>query len=146
MQPTPPVRPTPAGRPVAHLGRILPLQLRFRLGWYIPGVGVTHESPAMRRLLALSFATMIVGMCALTASSQPPPEGKHGKKGGPPGFELGKVLPPFVREELDLTDEQEKQLAALEQEVKRKLEKILTPEQQKKAASAPPADGAAAGL
>src|SRR5690348_2238361 len=121
MQPIPPVRPGfRPGSPLAHPGRILPLQLRFRLGWYIPSVSITHESPAMRRLLALAFATMIVGMCALTASSQPPPEGKHGRKGGPPGFELGRVLPPFVREELDLTDEQEKQLAALEREVKQK--------------------------
>ena len=54
----------------------------------------------MRRSLALAFAAMVVGMCVLTASSQPP-EGKGGKKGGPPGFELGRVLPPFVREELD---------------------------------------------
>jgi hypothetical protein len=94
----------------------------------------------MRRLLALAFAMMVVGMCALTASSQPP-EGKGGKKGGPPRFELGRVLPPFVREDLDLTHEQEKQLTALEQEVKQKLEKILTAEQQKKAASARPPMG-----
>jgi hypothetical protein len=91
-------------------------------------------------LLALAFATVLLGMCALTASSQPP-EGKGGKKGGPPGFELGRVLPPFVREDLDLTDEQEKQLAALEQEVKQKLKKILTVEQQKKAASSRPPMG-----
>jgi len=94
----------------------------------------------MKRYLALAFATMVVGMCALTASSQPP-EGKHGKKGGPPGFELGRVLPPFVREDLDLTDEQEKQVAALENEVKEKLKKILTAEQQKKAARARPPMG-----
>jgi hypothetical protein len=97
----------------------------------------------MRRLLALAFAVMAIGMCALTASSQPP-EGKGGpggKKGGPPGFELGKLLPPFVRDELELTDDQEKQIVALEQEVKQKLEKILTAEQKKKAASARPPMG-----
>ena len=96
----------------------------------------------MRRLLALAFVTAVVGMCALTASSQPP-EGKggRGKKGGMPGFELGRVLPPFVREDLDLTAEQEKEIAALEQEVKQKLDKILTADQKKKAASARPPFG-----
>ncbi|HEX3149283.1 MAG TPA: hypothetical protein VHR66_14510 [Gemmataceae bacterium] len=94
----------------------------------------------MKRYLALTFAVLIVGLCVLTASSQPP-EGKGGpggKKGGPPGFELGKVLPPFVREELDLTADQEKAIAALEEEVKAKLDKILTAEQKKKAAGARP--------
>ena len=47
----------------------------------------------MRRLLALAFATAVVGICALTATSQPP-DGKDGPprgrgpggkgKGGPP--------------------------------------------------------------
>jgi hypothetical protein len=95
--------------------------------------------------LALAFATTIFGVCALTATSQPPegrsgPGGK-GKKGGPAGFELGKVLPPFVREELDLTDEQEKAIAELEQEVKGKLEKVLTAEQRQRAESARPPMG-----
>jgi len=88
----------------------------------------------MKRWMALAFATAVVGLCALTASSQPP-EGKGGptgKKGGPPGFAAGKVLPPFVRDQLDLTAEQEKQLDELEAEVKRKLDKILTDEQKKK--------------
>ena len=66
-------------------------------------------------------------------------EGAPGKKGGPPPrFELGKVLPPFIREDLDLTAEQEKQIAALEREVKEKLSKILTPEQVRKIRSARP--------
>lgn len=97
----------------------------------------------MRRLFALAFTTAVVGMCALTASSQPP-EGKGppgGKKGGLPGFELGRVLPPFVRVDLDLTADQEKQLAALEAEVKQKLEKILTADQKKKLADLRPPMG-----
>src|SRR4051794_10344663 len=94
----------------------------------------------MKRYLALAFATAVVGMCALTASSQPP-EGKGGpggKKGGPPGFVLGRVLPPLVRQDLNLTADQEKAIAALEEEVKAKLDKILTAEQKKKAAGARP--------
>jgi len=85
-----------------------------------------------------------VGLLISTAFSQPP-EGKEDKKEpakegdrkgppaggkkGPPKFVLGKVLPPHVMEGLDLTTEQEKQLAELEKLVKAKLEKILTADQ-----------------
>ena len=116
---------------------------RFRLasGW--PGTfpPSPHHPPAreseMKRPLALAFTAAVVGVCALTAMSQPPEgRGPGGKKGGPPGFELGRVLPPFVRDDLDLTADQERQLAALEAEVRQKLEKILTVEQRKRAAGA----------
>jgi Spy/CpxP family protein refolding chaperone len=96
----------------------------------------------MKRPLALAFTAIVVGVCALTAMSQPPEgRGAGGKKGGPPGFELGRVLPPFVHDDLDLTADQEKQIAALEEEVKQKLEKILTAEQRKKAVGARPPFG-----
>ena len=39
------------------------------------------------------------------------------------------MLPPRAQEQLNLTADQQKQLVALEAEVKAKLEKILTPEQ-----------------
>lgn len=55
-----------------------------------------------------------------------------GDKKGPPPFELGKVLPPFVRDQLRLTEEQEKQIQDLEKDVKEKLQKILTEDQQKR--------------
>jgi hypothetical protein len=93
----------------------------------------------MRRYLALAFSVAAVGICVMSASSQPP-QGK-GKKGGPGPFELGRVLPPHVRSELDLSTEQEKQIAELEKEVKQKLAKILTAEQQKKAESIRPPFG-----
>lgn len=85
-------------------------------------------------LLAFSAAAFFVA--SSEAVSQPPDGGK-GKKGGkqkgpPPRFVLGKVLPPFAHDELNLTAEQEKLLADLEKEVKAKLEKILTAEQKKK--------------
>jgi hypothetical protein len=70
-----------------------------------------------------------------TAVSQPP-EGKGGKgkgdKKGPPRYELGQLFPPFVRDQLDLTPEQAKQVAELEATVKRRLEKVLTAEQKQK--------------
>jgi hypothetical protein len=39
------------------------------------------------------------------------------------------VLPPFVRDQLDLTDEQEESLSKLDEEVRGRLESILTDEQ-----------------
>ena len=83
----------------------------------------------------LTFAAAAFVVASSEAWSQPP-DGGRGKKGAkekgrPPRFALGKVLPPFAREELNLTDEQQKQLAELEREVKAKLEKILTAEQKK---------------
>jgi Spy/CpxP family protein refolding chaperone len=67
----------------------------------------------------------------LPAGQRPPgreggPGGVGNARGGPGGIRL---LPPRAQEELNLTDEQKKQIAALEAETKAKLEKILTPEQ-----------------
>ena len=58
----------------------------------------------------------------------PPPR----RKGPPPPFEPGKVLPPRLRDELELTREQQQQLAKLEIEVKERFLYILTDEQKKK--------------
>src|SRR5262245_25766347 len=83
--------------------------------------------------VVLASALLVVAV----ASSQPPrkdgdkkgpPEGK----GPPPRFELGRVLPPPLVEELELTREQHAEIAKLEKEVKERLSKILTAEQKKK--------------
>src|SRR5579872_33262 len=98
-------------------------------------------------LASVCFSAAIV----LTASSQPPPGQPKDKKGpgdkekGPPRYELGKLLPPFVREGLKLTKEQEKQLSDLEAEVKEKLGKILTDEQKKMIESLRPPGGPGGG-
>ena len=61
-------------------------------------------------------------------------KGPGGDKKGPPmGFELGKVLPPHIADTLELSEEQLKQIADLEKDVKAKLIKILTAGQVKKA-------------
>lgn len=81
-------------------------------------------------LAVLSFSAAL----ALTSVAQPPgqPKDKKGDKGkGPPPFQPGTVLPPGLRAELKLTPEQEKQLVALEADVKQKLNMILTDEQKK---------------
>lgn len=86
-----------------------------------------------------------VGLLIISTAFSQPPQGKEDTKGstkesekkgpgggakkGPPKFELGKVLPPHVMERLELTDEQQKQLAELEKTVKAKLQKILTADQ-----------------
>ena len=86
----------------------------------------------------------IMAAFVLIAASQPPGGGRKGDKGdkgekgekgekgdrkGPPRWELGKVLPPFVRDQLELTEEQQKQIATLEKDVKDRLLKILTTDQ-----------------
>ena len=87
-------------------------------------------------ILALALG---VSAWSLTAQDQggPPPSGERpppgaGSQGGPGrgpgGFHL---LPPRAQEQLNLTADQQKQIAALEVEVKAKLEKILTPDQLK---------------
>jgi Spy/CpxP family protein refolding chaperone len=83
----------------------------------------------------LGAVALLACMVAVAASQRPDDrDGKGpGKKGPPPkGFELGKLLPPHIMEELELTPAQEKQLRELEKETRKKLQKILTPEQQKR--------------
>jgi EF hand len=57
------------------------------------------------------------------------PGGGFGPPGGPP--RPGQVLPPFVQERLNLTEEQKKQIADLQKDVDTKLAKILTEDQKK---------------
>ena len=74
-----------------------------------------------------------------------PPRKSEGGRGGPegggppPGFHL---LPRFLVDKLNLSEDQRKQIEELEQETKAKLNKILTPEQQKiMAETRPPRPG-----
>jgi hypothetical protein len=109
----------------------------------------------MKKLLLGLVALGLCGVCVLLAEPPgggggdrkgPPRDGPpggpgDGPRGGPPRFELGHVLPPFVRDQLDLTEEQEKQIADLEKEVKAKLSKILTREQLQKVRTMRPPRG-----
>jgi hypothetical protein len=75
----------------------------------------------------------------------PPPGGPGGPGGGPPRFELGKVLPPHIRQQIELTKDQEKELAELEKTVKEKLDKLLTADQKKTIENAGPPTGGPGG-
>src|SRR5665213_884002 len=83
-------------------------------------------------LCGLSLAT---GAGAADEANGPPPRQEGGAGGPPPGYHL---LPRFTLEKLNLTDDQQKQVAALEQEVKDKLAKILTADQMKTLETARP--------
>ncbi len=90
--------------------------------------------PSLLRFSAMAATLLAVLLVGLAMSQPPgdrtnPPPGKE--KGPPPRFELGRIFPPPLREELQLTPEQEKELAALEKELKVKLTKILTDKQKK---------------
>ncbi|QEG30551.1 hypothetical protein GobsT_53560 [Gemmata obscuriglobus] len=99
----------------------------------------------MKRAL-FGLAAFVAGVALMTSSAvSQPPDGKGGKgagKGGMrAGFKLGTILPPFMVEELKLTDEQKTQLADLEKDVKTKLDKLLTDEQKKSLENARPGGG-----
>jgi hypothetical protein len=59
----------------------------------------------------------------------PPFRGHDEGAGGPREGGFGKFIPPHVRPRLDLTADQEKQIADLEKEVRDRLRKILTKDQ-----------------
>ncbi len=91
----------------------------------------------MRKSWVITWVLFLLAGFALTTSfAQPegcdegkkgPPPGMH--KGGPPPWKPGKIMPPHVKDALDLSAEQEKALVDLEHDVKAKILTILTDEQ-----------------
>jgi Spy/CpxP family protein refolding chaperone len=86
---------------------------------------------------------LALGASTCLLSAQPdnqPPGGQGGQRpgrrqsGGPGGMEHGgfHVLPPFVQDKLNLTDDQKKQIEELEKQTKAKLDSILTDDQKQK--------------
>ncbi len=95
---------------------------------------------------SLWLIVAVVGLLALAGErvlSQPPQdrEPRDGRppvrRAGPPPngrpapWEPGKVMPPHVRRELRLSEDQNKQLAGLEKEVKERILRILSEDQKK---------------
>lgn len=87
--------------------------------------------------LGVSAWTLTAQDQGAAAPSGDRPPGREGGMRGPggaggPGGQGGlHLLPPRAVEQLKLTADQQKQVAALEAEIKAKIEKILTPEQLK---------------
>ena len=116
-------------------------------GWRTGAAGaITTTKGNIMKKSAILLA-LALGVSAMTTMAQDqggtPPAGDRppGADGGPgrmggPGGERGQggfhLLPPRAKEALNLTSDQEKDLAALEADTKAKLEKILTPEQMTK--------------
>ena len=111
----------------------------------------------MNRLSSLMLAFALTGsaLVALPATADrpdappPPPREDGGGPGGPNGDRPDRpgppggvhVIPRFAQDKLKLTDDQRKQIAELEKEMKDKLARILTPEQLKTLEQArPPRD------
>ncbi|TWU23258.1 hypothetical protein Pla52o_27940 [Novipirellula galeiformis] len=67
-------------------------------------------------------------------------QGGHGGPGGPPP-RPGQVLPDFVAQSLNLTERQQRQLAALQADVDKRLAGLLTDEQQQQLQNPPPRPG-----
>jgi hypothetical protein len=87
---------------------------------------------AMKKTWLAALALGAALLCAASACTPPddaPPPKKGGPPPPPPRFELGRVLPPHFRDELDLTEVQEAELDELEQEVRQRVLKLLSPEQ-----------------
>lgn len=86
-------------------------------------------------LIALAIGASTCLLQAQPDNQPPGAPGEGGQRpgrrqfGGPGGFH---VIPPFAQQQLNLTDDQKKQIEALEKDTKAKLDNILTDEQKKK--------------
>jgi Spy/CpxP family protein refolding chaperone len=86
--------------------------------------------------LLIAFLTVV----AAQPPGEPPSKGDKAKgrpRDGGPGGGVH-IIPPFVRDSLNLTEDQQKKIADLEKEMTDKLMKILTAEQQKQLKEARP--------
>src|SRR5258708_33939291 len=113
-------------------------------------VSTEGKERPMKKCLAVILPLGALMVWAYSATAQPPnppdreiktqtppggPRGGRPGNGPPPGqphWQLGKVIPPPLQDELDLTVDQRKQLIDIEYDVKEKVMKMLTSEQKKK--------------
>ncbi|WP_404309056.1 hypothetical protein [Neorhodopirellula lusitana] len=90
----------------------------------------------MKRKLLLTCVAVFASGFAMLAIAQEP------RGGGPVGRpKPGEILPEFLRQALNLTDRQSKQLSSLQTMVDGRLEKLLTDEQRQQLESAQPPGG-----
>src|SRR5262245_47545147 len=99
----------------------------------------------MKLKLSCQVVLLLLGICFLGTADLRSQEPKE-PPGGPP--EPGTLIPPFVRDKVKLTQTQERQVGALEQDVKARVKKILTDVQMglfNEAMRQPPPQGGAPG-
>jgi hypothetical protein len=84
----------------------------------------------MLKTIVAAFAIGTFGALFVTGMEQPEGKGKGPKD--KKGWEPGKIIPPHVRDALDLTEDQQKKIEELEKEVRSKLLKIFTDEQKQR--------------
>ncbi len=80
------------------------------------------------RSLKFGFAALTISAGLIMACNAQPP---GDRKGPPPQWNPVHLFPPDIRESLNLTEQQEKQIDDLEKEVRGKVDKILTAQQRK---------------
>ena len=80
------------------------------------------------RSVKFGLATLTISAGLIMACNAQPP---NGRKGPPPQWNPVHVFPPDLRDSLDLTEKQEKQIDDLEKEVRGRIDKILTAEQRR---------------
>jgi hypothetical protein len=105
----------------------------------------------MKQSIIAMLGVGALAVAFLTGMAEQPDKEKGPKKGPPPekkGWEPGKIIPPHIRDGLELTEAQEKKIADLEKEVRGKLLSIFTEEQKRriqelndKGPKGPPKDG-----
>jgi hypothetical protein len=111
--------PSPGASLVPKLGQMVPQQLHPRL----------ELTPAQRKEL-IALDSEVAGKLDKILSDDQKKQAAQPGKGAPAG-EPGQVLPAGMRKRLKLTADQEKQLAALQQEAEGKLDKVLDEKQRK---------------
>jgi len=79
-----------------------------------------------RAAITIALALAVSTFSALAQNTTNLPPAGNGPGRGPGGFH---ILPPRASEQLNLTADQQKQLADLEADIKTKIETILTPAQ-----------------
>lgn len=105
----------------------------------------------MKRSLLTLLPVAAVIAWALVAAAQPPdrpdggpppqddqqgdgrrgPQSDRSRRGGPPRWQLGTVIPPPIQNQLGLSEDQRQQLRDLEKDVKNRVLKILSDDQKK---------------
>lgn len=98
------------------------------MGYDPSSAGGEELRRSVREITMTRFLTVLgmigaASVAVMLFRPHPPPEEGKG------GYKLGKLMPGHLRDELKLSEEQDKELTEIEAEVRRKLQLILTADQ-----------------